>query len=127
MTPLPLLAGHVASALQAHRLSLRQQGAELPPELVALTEWCAEAFRSGQHAPPMDLASVFGDVGPVMATDTPRMTLSTDEVAEVLGVSPSTVRREVAGGRLRSVDIRGKRRITRTEIERYLSAKEDPQ
>ena len=46
--------------------------------------------------------------------------LTARQVAELLGVSASTVGREIAAGRLPVVEVRGSRRIRRTVLEAYV-------
>ena len=48
--------------------------------------------------------------------------LTTDEVAEILGVSSRTVQRLVASGQLRPVYVRSLPRFTEAEVEAYCSA-----
>jgi excisionase family DNA binding protein len=45
---------------------------------------------------------------------------TTDEVAEIMKVSPRTIRKEVKSAKLRGVMIRGQIRFREDEIERYL-------
>jgi excisionase family DNA binding protein len=45
---------------------------------------------------------------------------TTDEVAEVMKVSPRTIRKEVKSAKLKGVMIRGQIRFREDEIERYL-------
>jgi excisionase family DNA binding protein len=48
--------------------------------------------------------------------------LSTNDVAEILGVSPRTIRRLIASGQLRPVYVGRLPRFTAAEIQAYCSA-----
>jgi excisionase family DNA binding protein len=50
--------------------------------------------------------------------------LTTEQVAEILGVDPRLVREEIRLRRLRAIRIRQKYRITRTDLEVYMRARE---
>ena len=45
---------------------------------------------------------------------------TTDEVGEIMKVSPRTIRKEVKSGKLKGIMIRGQIRYREDEIERYL-------
>ena len=45
---------------------------------------------------------------------------TTDEVAEIMKVSPRTIRKEVKASKLKGIMIRGQIRFREDEIERYL-------
>jgi excisionase family DNA binding protein len=51
------------------------------------------------------------------------LALGIPSFAQLIGVSPSTVEREIYAGRLRSIHIRGRRLIPYAEGERYLRRK----
>ena len=56
------------------------------------------------------------------SVDMTRLAYGVQELAQRLGVSPSFVRLEIQRGRLNSVRAGRRLLVTRTEIERYLSA-----
>lgn len=50
--------------------------------------------------------------------------LSTNEVAELLGISPFTIRRYIQFRKLKAVKLEGGYRVRRTDLDRFLKARE---
>ena len=50
--------------------------------------------------------------------------LSTNEVAELLGITPFTIRRYIQLRKLKAVKLEGSYRVRQTDLERFLKARE---
>jgi excisionase family DNA binding protein len=86
----PELIGHLGAAVLAHCHQLRRSGLSVPVDLARLRDELHRAASSGPDSSPV------ADLAP--AAD--RLTVSVVEAASCLGVSPGTVRRMAADGRL---------------------------
>jgi excisionase family DNA binding protein len=86
----PELMRHLGAAVLAHCRQLRLDGLAVPVELGRLRDELHRAASSGPDSSPV------ADLAP--AAD--RLTVSVVEAASCLGVSPGTVRRMAADGRL---------------------------
>ena len=53
-----------------------------------------------------------------------RELLSTNEVAELLGITPFTIRRYIQLRKLKAVKLEGSYRVRQTDLERFLKARE---
>lgn len=110
----PLLA-HVAVALVRHRDGLRREGREVPAGLVELVETVLFRARGGHARTTGDDAGVVVDdasMAPLLLTKA--------ETAQLLNVSPRTVQRLVAEGRLPLVRVAGAPRFRRVDVEGYV-------
>ena len=104
------VASHLVRALVEHARWCRSNGIAVPATLVALLDQLASA---GQRWPTM--------AAPVPDPHDDLMLALTYEVAaRRLGVSERSVRRLVAAGKLRAVDVAGCRRVRASDLARYL-------
>lgn len=101
-------AAHLAAALSVHMRDFQRNGRHLPPGLAAYLQ--AFVALSGPERP------VFDD--PDDGSDSVAMSIET--AASRLGVSPRTVRRLVASGRLPSFTAGRRRLIRAAEVARFV-------
>lgn len=105
MSPQDLLL-HAQIALTHHARWCRSTGHPFPPLFSALLESLADSH--GQSRPILDDAPAPPDAA---------LMLTYNEAAQALRVSPRTVRRMVADGRLAVVEMGGCKRIRRADVE----------
>jgi excisionase family DNA binding protein len=109
--PSPWLAAHLAAAIRAHRDTMRRQHHPVPDELTDLEAALVDRVRQAQSGPP-------DDGMPDLPDDGPMLLLTYEQVAGLLAVSRSTVKRLVSDGTLTPVDVAGARRLHRDDVER---------
>lgn len=114
----PRLAGHVATALRAHRNWLRGMGILAPEGLAELETVCVSRARAGQVGTPLaDLWRVADDR--VVAA----RLLTYADCADALALSERTVKRLVAKGELPAVRIGpGTSRVRVTDLDAFVAA-----
>ena len=99
----PVIAAHLAVAIANHRELMRRRHDWSPPELKELEE----KFRSrAQRTWPAD------EAGAVELRRPPRLVVTVQEAAEMLAISPSSVKRLMVSGELASVRLGSQRRIS---------------
>lgn len=105
------LRAHLARAVAQHALWCRTNGVPMPPALTRLLDELARpgAAQDGQERPTRDVDAGVPDAAPVL--------LTYEAAGRRLGVSARSVRRLVAGGRLRAVRIGRAVRIPVDAIE----------
>jgi len=111
------VAGHLAVALRRHRSALRKNGLAEPPGLADLETAAVEVVSSTQQ-----LSAAL--TVPTGAEDGlhDREFLSRDDIRRLSGVSLATVDRWLSSGQLPSRRHGRTRRITRADLDRFLSA-----
>ncbi len=113
------LAGHVAVALAKHRQALRREQVAAPEGLDDLLDAMTSRARSGQGATALDPAADLSQYQPVTAP----LLLTKTEAAETLGVSPRSVDRLIADGRLTAVKTGAASvRIRRSDLESFVAS-----
>ena len=110
----PLVARHLAAALQAHARRCRRDALPVPAPLLALLAGLVAS--DGHTRPRFDPIGVDGDHDGV----TPLM-LSYRDAADALSVSERSVRRLVATERLPAVDVGGSRRIRTSDLVSFVA------
>ena len=102
-------ARHLGRALEAYRARCRGDGMPLPPALADLL-----AATTGQGRPDVEADEDMADDGRM----TPLL-LTYLEAGQRLRLSERSVRRLVAAGDLRAVEVGGRRRIHTADLEQY--------
>jgi excisionase family DNA binding protein len=110
----PELAANIARGIVLRRQELASLGLTVPG-LAAAEAIVAKQIRTGQETPPFCDPATLVDARPM------RMTLTLDEAADELRVSPATVRRLVKTGQLATVKIERSTRVRRQDLEAYLA------
>lgn len=107
------LRAHVVRALAEHRRWLRSNRLPAPAALDALLDALAGpvAALGGQQRSSLDVGAEGGDGGAVL--------LTYEDAGRRLAVSPRTVRRLVAAGRLPAVRLGRSVRIRAAELDRF--------
>lgn len=110
------LAAHLAVALARHREELARSGRPRPTGLVDLEALAVEIARDarGQTGTGGDSQV---DAAAGSAYNGRHELLSQREAAEVLGVSPRTIRRMLDRQELAGVPVGGRRRVRRADLE----------
>lgn len=115
---------HVAAALAAHCVELRRNGFAVPEELRTLVDVLLAGRLAGDRGVRVagsGLGRPMGDGGAV-AGEGERVLLGYDLAAARLGVSPRTVRRMVADGRLPVVRVRRRRLVPAAAVAALVSS-----
>ncbi|CAN5860351.1 hypothetical protein BH23ACT8_BH23ACT8_15700 [soil metagenome] len=107
-------AAHLAAAIRQHRRSMAAHGHPHPAALLDLEAAFTSRARRGPGG-----ATLADPAGIVDDQPMDSVLLTTPRAAELLSLSPRTVKRLVADGRLASVKIGGARRIRRADLDRY--------
>lgn len=118
----PVLAGHLALALDEHVKKLRRQGYELEwRSLLALRDACLEANRGGQSRPNGGRGFSLVDNVPVREIEAFERPAFVDyaTAGRMLGVSARTVRRRVREGKLAAGGPSKRSMIAVVDVERY--------
>lgn len=120
-----LTASHVAVAIRRHRDTLTRTGRPYPESLREIEQMAAKVAKGDQSASDGDhgLAALAQLVqGESNGHSAP---LAPSEAAVLLGVSVTTVRRQIARGELPTVTIGKRQRIPRHAIESRLVGKDE--
>lgn len=104
---LPVVAGHVATALRAHRQWAARVQLWVPPEVAFIERIATDAARTRQAPTAIDDLFQLRD-RPVVAP----LAMTYADVAEALSISVRSVERLVGSGALRTVRIGGAARVT---------------
>lgn len=116
LTELDALLAFVANAIARHARDRARNGSSVPPLAVELARWLAAA-PSGTERQPVDCRCADGDAGQMNAP----LMLTIDQAAQLLSLSPRTVRSMVKDGRLPAVRIGRAVRIRRGDVERLVA------
>lgn len=105
-----VVASHIVRALVQHARWCRSNGIAVPAPLVEMLDQLASA---GQRRPTVVAAAPDPH-------DDLMLALTYESAARRLGVSERSVRRLVAAGKLRAIDVAGCRRIRAADLARYV-------
>lgn len=111
----PTLAGHLATAVRAHRQWAARVSLPAPPELAELERIFTETANGRQQPSVLDELAALRDRPPVAAR-----LLDYRSVADGLSVSVRTVERLVAAGQLRTVRVGGASRVPVADLDAYI-------
>jgi excisionase family DNA binding protein len=108
----PILAGHLAVALTGYRRALRSTGRTVPPGVDDLLAASLRVVKSGQRLAPGHRGRHAGGVFLTMA-----------EAADLLRVSPRTLRRRIADGDLAVRRVGRRVLVERADLLNFVEAR----
>lgn len=120
MTPVRVLALHLATALELHGRNLRANGVALPVELDQAARWAWDVARSDSAR--QEPTSLVEWVDLVHARRVNALLLTAGEVAEALSLSERQVERLIAAGTLPSVLVGTARRVRADDLAAYVDS-----
>lgn len=118
----PVLAGHLAIALEHHRRRLRAEHRAMPD---GFDELAAMARREAMTVPDSSFLDGARNVSDNAVMTSAPLLLTLDEAVVVLGLSMSTVKRLAASGELPRVNVGRAVRVHRDDLEAFAARLRD--